>query len=95
MNILKKWKLQRRIPRGPYCYSSHLGKELCPYYMYKFDADVEVVFCEYLKCGDISSVSEVDFEKLLKSRENNTRLLYEDYPLDTLWDQCKECGVKE
>lgn len=95
MNILKKWKLQRKIPRGPYCYSSHLGKQLCPYYMHKFDSDVEVVWCDYLKCGDISSVTEAGFEKLVKSRNGNTRDLCLDYPLDTLWDQVKECGVKE
>ena len=91
---MKKFLAKMKIPRGPYCYSGHLGKQLCPYYMYKFDSDVEVVFCEYLKCGDISNVSEDDFNKLLKSRENNTRLLYEEYPLDLLWDQVKECGVK-
>lgn len=95
MKFFKSFLAKRKIPRGPYCYSSHLGKQLCPYYMYKFDADVEVVFCEYLKCGDISSVSEVDFEKLVKSRNSDTRDLFLDYPLDTLWDQVKECGVKE
>ena len=93
MKTLDKFSTKRKIPRGPYCYKDK-GKHLCPYYKYKLDSDVLIAFCEYLKCGDISSISEDDFNKLLASRDSNLRYLYEQFPLDLLWDQVKECGVK-
>ena len=94
MNILKKWKLTRKIPRGPYCYSCHLGKGLCPYYGHIFDNGVEIPYCEFMKCGSISNISDADFNILLKSRCGDVRNLCLEYPLDELWDQVKECGVK-
>lgn len=95
MKFFKRFLAKRKIPRGPYCYSGHLGKGLCEHYSSIIDNDVVIPFCKFLNCGDISNIHDDEFNKLLKSRDNNAGRLYEEFPLTLLWDQVKECGVKE
>lgn len=96
------------IPRGPYCYVPDVEKNAnkdendpiyytkpCPYFKYKKDEGVDVVYCEFLELGGtINGTSEEDYEKLLKKYGSRDARL-EKYPLDLLWDQVKECGEND
>ena len=83
------------IPHGDYCYS---GNKICPYRTNKevgHNDTVLISYCSYLEQGDISDLSKEEF-KLLKNYHNMTdEELWEEYPLDVLWDSVKECGVND
>lgn len=82
----------KTIPKGCYCYAGVLGRKLCYHYTSIYDEGVRIPYCSFLKKGDISMISEIDFEKLVSKYKDT---IYDVYPLYTLWDQVKECGINE
>lgn len=83
-----------RIPKGVYCYSGGRGTGRCPYWRrIKDRPDQEDGWCDYLGKGDTEIKSEGDWiityskipEEIGKSVEG----------ISLLWDQCKECGIKD
>jgi len=99
------------IPTGSYCYipisydnnNNALNIELCPYYDYRIfkdgEGEIHLPYCHYLEAGSIpkdGSWENNEFErlkKLLKIVDDEE--LWELFPVDLLFDQCKECGIND
>lgn len=82
-----------KIPEGFYCYSE---QGLCPYYSHEVIAlDVEIPYCLYLEKGDLTGLTEEEFDDILLETGLTADELFKEHPLDILWDQCKECGVND
>lgn len=83
-----------RIPKGVYCYDNNGN---CPYGTYKTiktpKGDVVLNYCEVLKECD-SHCTDEEFDKLL-SLHGDEDSIWDAYPLDLLWDSCKECGYND
>lgn len=93
MKFFEKWKLTKKIPRGPYCYSGHLGKNRCKHYSFIDDSGIKIPHCNFLNISSIDGLDDFSFCKLVevyKSKES----LYNKYPVSLLFDQVKECGIK-
>ena len=98
-NVKKKDK--RLIPKGLYCYSDTRNRK-CPYWSIKKGKPYqENGYCAYLKKGDWDLNKETEWiqihtDKKGRQREGKTKTAYEiGLPMSLLWDQCKECGIKE
>lgn len=83
---------ESKIPSGIYCYSED---KICPYLTSKCihtqRGDVTLPHCKYLNLSD-SMCSDEDFEKLVELHGSEDAV-WSAYPLDLLWDSCKECNV--
>lgn len=92
------------IPIGHYCYhldNSYDGPKIeeysfpivsCPYDSYKNINGVNVPYCAYLeKSGCKNGWKDGEFEKLIEYFGSEDAV-YDNLPLDLLWDSCKECG---
>ena len=84
-----------KIPPGDYCYKYKNGKRItCPYWdideskPYQYNG-----YCHYLKKGDW----EIEEEQELKNLKTGEIEKGKDVPFPTslLWDQVKECGIKD
>ena len=83
------------IPDGPYCYTYDKDGVFmpCPYWRRiperpeQYDG-----FCDYLEKGDI----ELSKEMIFTDMQTGEEVLGEDlpFPASLLWDQCKECHIK-
>ena len=82
-----------KIPKGHYCYDDKRGS--CPYLGFKtIRTDVKPIklwHCSFLNQSDCHC-SDEDFELLKKHFGITDDELWEKFPLDLLWDACKECG---
>lgn len=96
------------IPKGPYCYT--LGEKLigqeyypepynynyCPYYQRLNIDGVSVPYCMFLKEGGLgNNVSDDAFRRLKYSFDATDEEIFDMFPLDLLWDGCKECGIND
>lgn len=94
------------IPEGSYCYvpksykDGVLNIELCPYFDYRVFEDekgkINLPYCHFLEAGSIPSNGWDNNEherlkEILKIKDDDE--LFELFPLDVLFDQCKECGI--
>ena len=92
------------IPRGLYCYEFDITKKdeeredfsipicSCPYSTYKNINGVDVDWCEYKNKGGVSNyVTEEEHAKLVE-HFGSVDAIYDNLPLDLLWDGVKECG---
>lgn len=90
-----------RIPRGEYCYSKSRGRGRCPYWKrISFLHYQENGYCSYLKRGDIDRNNDDNY--ILQQINPKTGEIIKETPasempfgVGLLWDQCKECGIKE
>jgi len=93
------WKDKRLIPHGFYCYSA---KGKCPYWsIRKGKSKQRNGYCAFLEKGDW----DINAEKVWTVTVRNEKGKYEKVAEGTakeldivgslLWDQVKECGVKE
>lgn len=77
------------IPKGIYCYD---GNYRCPYWQGNRDG---TVFCQYLEEGGIDNdCTDKQYDSLIEtfgSEEEVDKV----FPLDLLWDHCKECGEND
>jgi hypothetical protein len=96
------------IPYGSYCYDGNIR---CPYWVWKQithdqkvprrvnDKDevisVSIPYCLYLDQGDVFGISKEEFDELKHFHNMTNEELWEKYPLDLLWDACKECGEND
>ena len=87
-----------KIPKGHYCYSYDDKTDECnhcPYLCFEtINTDVKPIklwHCSYLNQSD-SYCSDEDFELLKKHFGITDDELWDKFPLDLLWDSCKECG---
>ena len=87
MTNLRESKGEKVIPKGPYCSG-------CPY----LDLDDEKPYqyngyCWFLERGDW----EIEATMELVSSETGEKVMGDElpFPVSLLWDECKECGVKE
>ena len=84
------------IPKGPYCYSGHLGTNRCPYYGVKNVGGVPITWCRFLQQGSLGDLTDKEFQHLKDFHKTTSdEDIWELYPLDLLWDQVKECGENE
>lgn len=98
-----------RIPRGPYCYTSkgrvddptgehsyiHRTK-VCPYWDKIEDLPEQYNgYCHYLKRGDWERQN--DYEVIFTNMKTGEKTPAPEMPIPVglLWDQVKECGIKE
>ena len=102
---MSKEKDKSIIPEGMYCYVPDNEKndnkdendekyyiKRCPYFSYKEDNGVNVVYCSFLEeGGTIEGTSRRDYRKL-KKKYGSSKKVQEKYPLYLLWDLVKECG---
>ena len=89
---------KNKIPKGHYCYSYDSKTDECNHCQYlgfeTINTDVKSIklwHCSYLNQSD-SHCSDEDFELLKKHFGITDDELLEKFPLDLLWDACKECG---
>lgn len=81
------------IPEGHYCYGKN-GR--CLFWVYKEINGVKIPYCNHLLRGDVSDISDTDFEILKKFYGCKCdEDLYKIFKGEMLWDQCKECGINE
>jgi len=67
----------------------------CPYFSYIKDDGVDVVHCSFLgESGLINGTSNEDYKKL-EVKYGSMDEVFDNHPLDLLWDQVKECGEKD
>lgn len=83
-----------QIPSGPYCYDA---QGTCPFWGRKHLTDgVSVVYCSYLRQGDVSDLTDQAFDRLKEfHRTSSDEDIWGLYPLDLLWDRVKECGEND
>ncbi|KKL24459.1 hypothetical protein LCGC14_2415090 [marine sediment metagenome] len=87
-----------RIPWGDYCHFSAIrgrGKS-CPYWDAREDwPDQAFGYCHLLGYGDMDINN--DEERILINTKTGEEVAAPDMPFGVglLWDQCKECGLKE
>ena len=87
-----------KIPKGHYCYNYDAKTDECnhcPYLCFEtINTDVKPIklwHCSFLNQSDCHC-SDEDFELLKKHFGMSSEELWEKFPLDLLWDACKECG---
>ena len=84
-----------KIPKGFYCYSIKNNKyKYCPYFGGIRDKGILITYCKLLKLGDVGDITDKEFNILLKKYKTQQKI-WEKYPLNFLWDSCKECGINE
>lgn len=97
-------KSEDLIPPGPYCYLldytqndgeisfDNLPTVYCPYSTFKEFNGVSVSWCEFLNKGGLGNQTDEEFNKLMEifGTEDD---VFDQFPLDLLWDSCKECGM--
>ena len=81
-----------RIPKGMYCYFEGRS-EPCPYWRLikgrPFQANG---WCNYLGKGDLEIVEETEWV----NSKTGDKISGSELPGSSLlWDQCKECGIKD
>ena len=87
---------KQHIPHGVYCYNV----AACIFW------DVDVTkpdqfngYCHFLKQGDWERNKEMnDNSFIIHGKDKGksvSEVIGEDFPSSLLWDQCKECGLKE
>jgi hypothetical protein len=74
-----------KIPKGFYCYN-------CPFYSHINLAGVTLPFCEYLNKSSVPLNITNENWNNLKKYHGSTDAIFENHPLDLLWDRIKECG---
>ena len=94
-----------RIPKGMYCYSGGRGTGRCPYWRrIKGRPDQADGWCNYLNKGDVEIAAEKTFvvtyvrDGLVEGSTSRVgdKISGSDFPGGSLlWDQCKECGIKD
>ena len=90
-----------RIPKGMYCYSGGRGTGRCPYWRrIKDRPDQADGWCNYLNKGDIEIAAETEWTvQYVRDKEFGRvgdKISGSDMPGSSLlWDQCKECGIKD
>jgi len=92
-----------RIPKGQYCYFGSRGCRRCPYWRRIEDRpSIANGWCDYLGKGDIEIAAETEWilthvgKDSELGRKVGDRINGSDLPGSSLlWDQCKECGIKE
>lgn len=77
------------IPQGHYCYNQ---RGTCPYFDFIRDEGIRLPFCTFLEKGGISNHTTDEQFQVLEQKYGGEERVWEKYPLDLLWDQCKECG---
>ena len=87
-----------KIPKGHYCYTYDAKTDECnhcPYLGFEtINTDVKPIklwHCSFLNQSDCHC-SDEDFELLKSHFGMSDEELWEKFPLDLLWDACKECG---
>jgi hypothetical protein len=88
------------IPKGNYCYvlTEEKGKhgipnaKYCPYMSMKEYGGIPVTYCKYMEWGDVGSIDDGEYKKLLEYFGGDEEKLHEELPLFILFDSCKECG---
>lgn len=99
-------KDKRLIPKGLYCYSRIKAtgiKGLCPYWSIRRGKPKQSNgYCAYLEKGDWDLNREVKWEQTynkkngIRQRKGKTMTAEEiGIPMSLIWDQCKECGIKD
>lgn len=89
------------IPKGDYCHFPRGMKKVCPYWSLKEGLPLqENGYCSFIEKSDWDineERKEVEVTTYNKDRSVKS-VTMEDahiYTVSLLWDQCKECGVKE
>lgn len=90
-----------RIPRGDYCYfgSRAPGNKKyrrCPYWRTIDDWPEQADgYCDYLGYGDMDT--NTDENHILTNMKTGEKIPASEMPfgIGLLWDQCKECGIKD
>jgi len=95
-------KDKRRIPKGLYCYSQNYKEfkdiKVCPYWSIRRGKPKQNNgYCAYLEKGDWDLNNEKRWRrKYTKGKKGPWKTAYElGFHLSLLWDQVKECGIKE
>ena len=82
------------IPKGAYCYTYENGKFIvCPYWDTIEGAPEQADgYCHFLEKGDL----DIEKEMVLKDMKTGEETRGDElpFPVSLLWDQCKECGIK-
>jgi hypothetical protein len=93
------------VPTGPYCHGhNRYGRSrVCPFWsMNKEKAHItpwgeyqEGGYCSYLKRGDWDINN--DDTRIFEDMKTGEKLTAKEMPIGVglLWDQCKECGIKD
>lgn len=94
------------IPIGQYCYridTLYDGPKIedggiptvnCPYQKYKKykNTGVSLPYCAYLEeYGWSNNMTNEEFDKLVEHFGSEDKT-FDAFPMDLLWDSCKECG---
>jgi hypothetical protein len=82
------------IPKGVYCYDKD---GYCPYSVDIVLNGVKLPYCLYLKQGGLYNCHTLDndFELLKEHFKVKDDEIFEMFPLDLLWDSCKECNINK
>ena len=101
--MIKKDK--RKIPKGSYCYSQNYKEfkdiESCPYWsIRKGKPKQNNGYCAYLEKGDWEINKEQRWRSIYTHKGKKDigpyQSAYESgFTMSLLWDQVKECGIKD
>lgn len=85
------------IPKGYYCYDE---KGVCPYWSIRKDKPEQMNgFCSFIKKGDWElgprAHPEIRWTRGGKPMSEEVSRKLSETIGGILWDQCKECGIKE
>ena len=81
------------IPEGYYCY---IGDYICPYWSIKPDLPEQANgYCAYLGKSDVDLHNDRKHDVTDTKTGEKVDPAEMPFCLGLLWDQCKECGIKE
>lgn len=81
------------IPEGSYCYGQN---GLCVFWTHKNIFGINIPYCSHLLRGDVSKISDHDFQFLKKKFHCSCdEDLYKIFKGELLWDRIKECGIND
>lgn len=100
-------KSTQGIPRGQYCYKlagkmkhradgmPYWKTKCCPHLTSKKFGGVVVTWCNFLELGSVHNNTTPEEHKKLEAHFGSEAKMDEKLPLSLLWDQCKECSIRD